>query len=331
MKNIIYLLLFTMLFVKTNYAQVGINTNSPKGWLHVDSKKDSNGTPATTTDDFVISTDGKVGIGTTTPTEKLHVEGKVLTTGNSTVDNQLNVEGNTLVKGKMAIGDSHTPTTTVHVKTNNGENAIRIEDNTFSSGKYLTSDKDGNAYWENIAPETHVVGYNIPLYTAAKRISTNASGSWGGQYFTYVNITDTPLNLTEGVWLIIARYGVRMTYSAHSSSYKLEDMIWTKLEQSLNGGATWTEVITEGMIGEIGDTGTGTTSSNRMHSAIPQVTHILNVENTAQIRVQAGVICGNNSYYIQTVPENDTNAYMPGFKPVFTAVRLNNRPLGSEL
>ncbi|MGV0922722.1 hypothetical protein [Empedobacter tilapiae] len=312
-------------------AQVGIGTSTPQGILHVDPKENSDGTLLTTNDDVIISTDGKIGIGTTNPTEKLHVEGKSFTTGNSKVGNQLNVKGKTLIKGKMAIGGTHMPTSTVHVATTANENTIRIEDTTFSSGKYLTSDKDGNAFWEGIAPATEVVGYDVPLYSSAKRISTNAPSHWTSSDLVYVNITDEPLNLTEGIWLIIARYGVRMNNSTNHKNYKLEDMIWTKLEQSFNGGATWTEVITEGMIGEIGDKGTGTTASNRMHSAIPQVTHILNVENTVQIRVQAGVICGNNSYYIQTVPENDTNTYMSGFKPVFVAVRLNNKSLGNDL
>lgn len=312
-------------------AQVGIGTREPERILHIDPQKNSDGTLGTTGDDVVVTVDGKMGIGTINPSEKLQVEGKMLTTENSTVTNQLNVEGETLVQGSMAIGTSNTATATVHVVTPGGGNALRIEDNTFSTGKYLTSDKDGNAYWDRIVPETEVVGYDIPLFTTAQRISTTASGSWGGQYFTYVNITDNPLVLSEGVWLIIARYGVRMNRSSSHSSYRLEDMIWTKLEQSLTGGSSWTEVITEGTIGEIGDTGKGTTSSNRMHSAIPQVTHILNVVGSAQVRVLSGVICGNNNYFIQTVPANDTDTYIAGFEPVFVAVRLNNKPLGTGL
>ena len=54
------------------YAQVGINTQSPQGIFHVDSKGDTNGA-TNVIDDILVDTNGNMGIGTITPQAKLHI------------------------------------------------------------------------------------------------------------------------------------------------------------------------------------------------------------------------------------------------------------------
>jgi hypothetical protein len=64
-KKLLFIGLFAINFL---YAQVGINTNNPKGVLHINA-----GTLGATTDDIVISDKGRVGIGTISPATKLDI------------------------------------------------------------------------------------------------------------------------------------------------------------------------------------------------------------------------------------------------------------------
>lgn len=68
---LIWLLLSFCFFCE---AQVGINTQNPQGFFHIDPKKDTSGT-ANTSDDVIIDNNGNMGIGTTTPLTKLDVRG----------------------------------------------------------------------------------------------------------------------------------------------------------------------------------------------------------------------------------------------------------------
>ncbi len=55
---------------------VGINTNNPRGALHVDAKGDngSGDTPTNISDDVIVDTNGNLGLGTISPVQKVHVE-----------------------------------------------------------------------------------------------------------------------------------------------------------------------------------------------------------------------------------------------------------------
>lgn len=75
--------LFLFLITAFGYAQIGINTENPKGLLHIDGAS----SPATinpasgnisdiqASDDVIINNSGYVGIGTIAPTTKLHIKG----------------------------------------------------------------------------------------------------------------------------------------------------------------------------------------------------------------------------------------------------------------
>lgn len=62
-----------LLFLIANgYSQIGINTDFPLQMLHVDAKKNTEGT-ANIADDVVIDNNGNIGIGVLNPTAKLHI------------------------------------------------------------------------------------------------------------------------------------------------------------------------------------------------------------------------------------------------------------------
>lgn len=71
-----YYFIITFLFASifTLSAQVGINTTSPQGVLHIDPKGDTSGT-TNSSDDLLVSSNGYLGIGTISPTASLDVIG----------------------------------------------------------------------------------------------------------------------------------------------------------------------------------------------------------------------------------------------------------------
>lgn len=76
----IYLLALCLLLISSVFAQVGINTNYPRGILHIDAAGDNPNdltTPLTAgqaaNDIYVEQNTGNVGIGTVSPKAKLHI------------------------------------------------------------------------------------------------------------------------------------------------------------------------------------------------------------------------------------------------------------------
>ena len=95
MKN--YLLYSALLCSGIMSAQVGIGTSNPQQIFHVDSGKNS---PATTTDDFVVTTTGNVGIGTINPTVKLEIN-------NGTTNGAIKIVDGTEGVGKVLMTDAN--------------------------------------------------------------------------------------------------------------------------------------------------------------------------------------------------------------------------------
>lgn len=65
------ILLTSTIIISTISAQVGINTNNPKGIFHINSAANA---ATLVADDVIVLPNGNVGLGTLSPTEKLHIE-----------------------------------------------------------------------------------------------------------------------------------------------------------------------------------------------------------------------------------------------------------------
>ncbi|MBF0577135.1 hypothetical protein [Dysgonomonas sp. GY617] len=66
------LLLMGLFFIGLTKAQVGINTRSPQGILHIDPRGDTSGS-LNVSDDVAMNKNGNIGIGTTNPLGKLEI------------------------------------------------------------------------------------------------------------------------------------------------------------------------------------------------------------------------------------------------------------------
>lgn len=74
MKDILLYGLMSCILIFSAKAQVGINTNTPIGILHIDA-----GIVGNTTNDVIVDNNGRMGIGTTTPVTKLHIKAPTTT------------------------------------------------------------------------------------------------------------------------------------------------------------------------------------------------------------------------------------------------------------
>ncbi len=190
-----YFLIYTVTFllpVSAVFAQVGIETENPQGIFHVDPQKDTNGTN-NASDDFIISDSGQVGIGTVSPAvnQKLHIAGDSKISGNADKQGDAIVEGSGQVnKIGMSVNDPAYP---IHISASDDAKLFRLSDTSESSGYVLTSDTDGNAYWEALKPMASIVRGEL---NAGITINNEASG---------VDVTKTRLKLAPGKWFIFAR------------------------------------------------------------------------------------------------------------------------------
>lgn len=184
------LLLFGLFFIAFTYGQVGINTESPLGLLHIDA-----GVAGVTSDDVIILNDGKVGIGTTTPSNKLSIantggdtglhlpngaaSGRVLTS--DTQGNGIWVSGavqyQTVVYGTASVVDV------------NGiilPNFVKV---TTLKGVLFDRAKDiyGAAYgWDNINQQ--YVAPVTGVYRIAMNVYFQTRGNPGENYRAYVHV-----------------------------------------------------------------------------------------------------------------------------------------------
>lgn len=133
------ILFFVLLGTATLKAQVGVNTNNPQTFFHVDGSKDNplTGAPNATqqANDFVVTAAGRVGIGTTSPQSNLEVKGKVVFA--DVKDNELVVANKSLsidnTTGELGY-ITPTPTPVLYRKT-----AFLRTDQTFSNSSWIVA------------------------------------------------------------------------------------------------------------------------------------------------------------------------------------------------
>lgn len=94
MKTNIYLIVLCLFCAHSyTYSQVGINTSSPRGVLHIDPAKNTpdTGTPtaAQVADDFIVTADGRVGLGTVSPSSaaRMDIQGSVKINNGNLIEN----------------------------------------------------------------------------------------------------------------------------------------------------------------------------------------------------------------------------------------------------
>ena len=161
-KNII---LFAALFISTAaFSQVGINTSTPEGVFHIDSKKNNNNIASTSTtvaDDVVVSNtsgkEGNVGLGTKDPSVKLEIQ----TGGTSS----------SVIPG------------------------FKLVDGTQNTNYILTSDANGVARWEKGPTLKVTIGEKGGQGAYIPYMKTG-----GGVWYA----TGTYIDLPVGKWLVTA-------------------------------------------------------------------------------------------------------------------------------
>ncbi|MDL2215269.1 hypothetical protein LJC00_03680 [Dysgonomonas sp. OttesenSCG-928-M03] len=141
--NIILIITIIQVGIFSLQAQVGVNTNSPKGVFHIDSKKNTpvsaGGIIVQALDDIVIDNKGNLGVGTLDPQAKLHI-----------------VTGGTALVPKVG---------------------VKIVDGLEADTKVLTSDAVGSVSWQDAPPMPTAIatkiGVNIPS-NASSFYNTNS-------------------------------------------------------------------------------------------------------------------------------------------------------------
>jgi hypothetical protein len=104
-------ILFTLISYSA-LAQIGIQTEQPTQFLHIDAAKNNNNNVPTTAaqieDDIVISNDGKLGVGTITPLEKLDINGSIkIVDGNQALGKKLVTDINGLATWSDVIANKY--------------------------------------------------------------------------------------------------------------------------------------------------------------------------------------------------------------------------------
>ena len=125
MKTSYILLVLALCFILPANSQVGINTLSPTGVFHIDPKNNS---PASTTDDIVITSAGNIGLGTLTPQAKIHIN-----TASTETALRIN-DGNERASRVLVSADATGGVTWGAIKSSGGETYTSTVAQTFTGG-----------------------------------------------------------------------------------------------------------------------------------------------------------------------------------------------------
>lgn len=280
-----YLFLFLLFLIPSiSKAQVGIGTDPEKGSiLHI---------KGTNTDVIVDSLTGRVGIGVSRSSlqEKLEVK------GNTKVEGTAYVDGSLILKEKSLIRDTLSTVTTAGyahhavleiVDTVGGAPVMIIEDTDFAADKYIMTDEEGNAVWKDLRVPMQIGGFDDAtktlkqLYTSSladqRIIGSYAYSTAANEYeylSNYTDITDNPLILGKGKWMILAQYATRAVVSNQSP-----EMIYTALvsKQTSNTTGSFGKEMVFGVQPE----------QNGFSICTPQLFTVITVEEETEFRIRS--------------------------------------------
>lgn len=203
---------------------------------------------------------------------------------------------NALVVTDDGVGIGKTPSNALLDITGTRGKAFRYDTPDAQANLILASDAYGNATWRSMKPNAELKSGTIKNNTTIAQTSN-----------TFVPITD-PLNLTPGVWLIIARY-VAIATSVTTSQWGYN--AWLSLRKEGNE----TDDIT--CIGQVPQLMSTTAT------ATPQLAYILNVKEAANYYLYANVKCSNVSQYSMKITTSESSTTGVSY---FNAVRLSEDP-----
>lgn len=262
---------------------VGINTEDPQGVFHIVGEE---GNLNQEFDEFIVDSEGNVGIGTRTPKAKLEIVG---------------------TKGQ----------------------ALRVKPaGVQTKGEIIASDAEGNFVAEKRPMPEIKEGSIIQIETQTSDKTTSAPNLINTTPFIpgdpnipsgskpAVKISDKPLELTEGTWLIQLKYTTRTSNSSTGfgegcgQNNGFDQYIWTLLydeNQSPDKGV----LTTVGFAVE----------RDGACACTPQLTHVVKINNGQSMKVSA---------YASTSISHNTIVYVDGGytgfstgKPYFRAVRID--------
>lgn len=270
---------------------VGINTEDPQGVFHIVSGKDDKLNQEF--DEFIVDSEGNVGIGTRTPKAKLEIIG---TKGQALRVKPAGVQ----TKGEIIASDA--------------------EGNFVAETRPMPEIKEGSIIQietELIAKKTSAPNLikTTPFIPGDPNIPSGSKPA--------VKISDKPLELTEGTWLIQLKYTTRTT-AGSGENFKaggdkcgrddgypgFDQYIWTLLYDE-------NQSPDKGVLTTVGFA----TERSGACACTPQLTHVVKINNGQTMKVSA---------YASTSIKHNTIVYVDGNypefstgKPYFRAVRID--------
>lgn len=308
MKKIVLFITLPLLYVCNLHAQVGVNTTNPVGIFHVDPLKNTTNADnkPETSDDIVVDADGNVGIGTAKPEKKLHIEGNAIFTGKDTL-NSINVN-KIIVNDVLRIGgDSLTDLQSrLEIIAKNPGTGLRIDNGSQKKNSDPTIDMIPVMTKENTSPN-QIIWSNLPTITEmrSKKLINNKVVFRSGGYA--VNITESPIELDEGYWLILA--GTAMAFPRESNLSRNGYYAYLELREVMNDPENYPydyTILQVGCPSEKGGAGV----------AVPQLVYLLYVEGTKKYNISASTLLGgtNNASTAYRTVSTYGNSYFYAIK-----------------